>query len=574
MIHYTLSVPNTSSHYIDVTLDVDGLSGDTFSLQLPAWRPGRYELGNFAKNLKRLEAFDGTGTALSYRKTSKDCWEIRTNGSDTLRVTYSYHTTEINAGNCYADESVLYVNPVHLCLYAPARMHETHRVTLDVPANFRIAGSLPLTGTTMEAASFDELADSPFVAGAQLQSDYYEVRGIRFWLHFNGECRPDFGLLKKEFAAFTETQLQFWGDFPVNEYHFIFMILPYRFYHGVEHQRSTVISLGPGYALHQGKTYEDLLGVSSHELFHTWNIKYIRPAEMLPYEFSKENYARTGFVYEGFTTYYGDLMLRASGVFTDEAYFNTLEERLHKHFHNYGRFNLSVADSSWDTWLDGYVPGAPYRKTSIYDEGNLVAFMLDVLIMKHSRNEHSLKDVCRRLYEEFGKRQKGYTEADIIRLCGEAAGVSLGEFFDRYVFGTADFEPMLRSCFDYLGVDMQMLPSGQLSERWFGFKTQEHGFMRKVSLVAPGSPAWEAGLGIGDEIVAVNGYTLKNDLNEWLNYFSTEINSLTVSSNGRIKTIQLNKAQSERLFFPNIRLRFCETTNSEQNKAARKWFGS
>jgi predicted metalloprotease with PDZ domain len=186
----------------------------------------------------------------------------------------------------------------------------------------------------------------------------------------------------------------FWQDCPVDEYHFIFQIVPYKFYHGVEHKKSTVITIGPGYAINGGDVYEDVLGVSCHELFHLWNIKTIRPIEMLPYDYTKENYSRSGYVYEGFTTYYGDKILLSSDVFNEQQYFVTLQERLLKHFHNFGRFSLSVTDSSWETWLDGYLPGAPYRKTNIYDEGCLIAFMLDVLILKATGNTKSLRDVC------------------------------------------------------------------------------------------------------------------------------------------------------------------------------------
>ncbi|MBK7816258.1 MAG: hypothetical protein IPJ60_01145 [Sphingobacteriaceae bacterium] len=249
--------------------------------------------------------------------------------------------------------------------------------------------------------------------------------------------------------------LIFWSDFPFDEYHFLFQITPFKFYHGVEHFKNTVIALGPGYDLHQAKVYEDLLGVSCHELFHAWNIKTIRPKEMLPYDYTKENYAETGFVYEGFTTYYGDKNLYSSGVFTVEQYFETLEERLDKHFNNFGRYNLSVAQSSWDNWLDGYVPGVPYRKTSIYDEGNLIAFMLDVIIMEATQNKRSLRDVCRKLHNEFGKKGKGYSKENIIELCEEAAGKDLKDFFNKFVFGANDYDEGLVPCFNYLGSDFQ-----------------------------------------------------------------------------------------------------------------------
>lgn len=555
MIHYKLYLKNPQSHYIYVDLTIDNISSSTIELQLPAWRPGRYELGNFAKNIKRVDAFNEKNEPLNYVKSSKDLWVIETDGSKKITLTYSYHTTEINAGNCYADEKQLYVNPVHLCMYIPDRMQEEHTVELNIPDDYKIATSLKKEGKILTSSCFDELADSPIIASASLQSDFYEVKGIKFWLHFVGECKPDFEKFKTDFTKFTQTQLSFWGDLPVKEYHFLFQILPFKFYHGVEHLASTVIAIGPGYALNKGKTYEDVLGVSCHELFHTWNIKFIRPAEMHPYDFSKENYARTGYVYEGFTTYYGDLLLLSSGVFNTKEYFETLEERLTKHFHNYGRFNLSVAHSSWETWLDGYVPGAPYRKTSIYDEGNLVAFMLDVLIMKHSYNKNSLRNVCRELYQEFGKKNKGYSEKDIIDLCEKMAGRSLKTFFDQYVYGTDDFQKPLVDCFSYLGIELNQTPGTLICESVYGFKTIDFGNNRKVSMIAPYSPAWKAGLSIGDEILSVNGYTLKNDFNDWMNYFKDEDIEITVSSNQSLKQIKLIKSSKSISYFDVFKLK-------------------
>lgn len=567
MIHYKVYLKQTSSHYIYVDLTIDNISSPTIELQLPAWRPGRYELGNFAKNIKRVDAFGEKEQTLSYTKSTKDLWVIETLGAKKIKVSYSYFAGEpANAGNCYADNTQIYANPVHLCMYVPNRMQEQHVVELDIPDTYKIATSLKVEGKKLTAASFDELADSPFMASAQMQSDSFELEGVKFWLHFLGECKPDFGKIKTDFIKYTKAQFSFWDGCPVNEYHYLFQVLPFKFYHGVEHQKSTVIALGPGYNLNKGKTYEDLLGVSSHELFHTWNIKYIRPTEMLPYDFTKENYARTGFVYEGFTTYYGDVMLFTGGVFSQEQYFETLEERLVKHFHNYGRFNLSVAHSSWETWLDGYVPGAPYRKISIYDEGNLVAFMLDVIIMKNTNNQKGLRDVCRELYNEFGKKQKGYTENDIISLCEKMADVSLKEFFTKYVYGTEDYEPQLKECFDYLGWQLVKIPSAQLNEAVYGFKTIDFANNRKVSMVAPYSPAWKAQLGIGDEILAVNGYTLKNDFNDWVAYFKDTEIELTISSNQQLKQVKLVKSSKPISFFDNYKLK-CDLASNTNFQA-------
>ena len=404
MIKYSLYQKNPASHYIYVDMFVENVSGDKLQLQLPAWRPGRYELGNFARNVKRVDVFNEKNEGLNYTKLNKDLWEVELKNASSIKITYSYYAAELNAGACFADTSQMYVNPVHCCMYVLGRTKEEHQLELQIPDNFYIATSLKRQNKTLIAVDYDELVDSPFMASAGIKTDFYEINGVKFYLHFNGECQPDFNKIKSDFSAFTKKQIEFWNDFPYDEYHFLFQILPFKFYHGVEHKKNTVIAIGPGYAVNSGPTYEDILGVSCHELFHTWNIKTIRPVEMQPYDYTKENYARTGYVYEGFTTYYGDKLLLSSSVFSLEQYFNTLQERLVKHFHNFGRYNLSVAHSSWESWLDGYVPGAPYRKTNIYDEGNLIAFMLDVKILQATNNKRSLRDVCVLLYERYGKK--------------------------------------------------------------------------------------------------------------------------------------------------------------------------
>ena len=572
MIRYTFYQKNPSSHYIYIDLTVDGISSDMVQLQLPTWRPGRYELGNFAKNIKRVDVFNQNGEIVAYTKLNNALWQVNTKGCSSLKVTYSYFAAELNAGACFADENQLYVNPVHCCMYVIGRTNEEHVIELTIPENYRIATSLKQHGKELVASDYEELVDSPFVASKELQTDHYETKGVKFHLHFNGICKPDYSLIKKDFSAFTKKLIEFWGDFPYNDFHFIFQIVPYKFYHGVEHKKSTVIAIGPSFAINSGSTYEDVLGVSCHELFHVWNVKTIRPVEMLPYDYTKENYSRTGFVYEGFTTYYGDKLLLGSSVFNTKQYFHTLQERLQKHFHNYGRYNLSVADSSRETWLDGYVPGAPYRKTNIYDEGSLIAFILDVKILEATRNQKSLQTVCMLLYQRFGKKQKGYAEQDILALVNEVAGADFSKFFETHIYAPSDFEAQLQECFNYLGIHFKKENSGLESEHLYGFKTLDNGFFSKISLVAPYSPAWKAGLFAGDEIMAVNNVVLKNNLNQWLIYFSTnESISLTVNSNERLKTISLSKDKKGGTYFFNPILELLSTSNSETLTNFETW---
>lgn len=572
MIKYKFFQKNPASHYVYIDMEFS-ISGEEITrLQLPSWRPGRYELGNFAKNVKKVDVFNEKGEALSYKKTTKDLWEIDSKNAKSIKVTYSYYAAELNAGACFSDDSQIYMNPVHCCFYVVGREKENCEVHLQIPGNYKIACSLTQNENVLFASNFDELVESPFIASCNLQTESYDVGGVKFYLHFNGKCKPEMDKIKTDFKKFTEYQLQFWSDFPFDVYHFLFQITPFKFYHGVEHLKNTVIALGPGYDLHSQKVYEDLLGVSCHELFHAWNIKTIRPKEMLPYDYTKENYAETGFVYEGFTTYYGDKNLLSSDVFTQAQYFETLEERLDKHFHNFGRFNLSVTASSWDTWLDGYVPGAPYRKTNIYDEGSLIAFMLDVKIMEATGNNYSLKDVCRSLYTDFGKKGIGYTKEDIIQLADKISGISFRTFFDTYVNEASDFEDALIPCFNFLGLHLKKVDSPMLSEREFGFKTIENGTFARISLVAPYSPAWKAGLFANDDIIAVNGMVVRNNLNALLLYSQND-DQLTLSfiNNEQLKSVTINRDKAGKTWFFKSKIELKSDLSDHQIENYRRW---
>ncbi|MBK9285776.1 MAG: M61 family peptidase [Sphingobacteriaceae bacterium] len=572
MPRYLIQQKNPASHYIYFDLVIENINADKLQLQLPAWRPGRYELGNFAKNIKRLDVFNASGEIIPFTKLTKDLWEINTQGINSLKVTYSYYAAELNAGSCYADTDQVYINPVHCCFQISGKENEEHILELKLPDNYQIVSSLKKNNNCLIAESFEELVDSPLMASANIQSEKYTVNDIDFYLDFNGICSPDFEQMKKDFISFTKKTIEFWGDMPVKEYRFLFQILTNKFYHGVEHQNCTVIAIGPGYAINSGKTYEDILGVSCHELFHTWNVKFIRPAEMYPYNYTQENYAKTGYVYEGFTTYYGDKLLYSSQVFNTEQYFETLQERLFKHFHNFGRYNLSVADSSWETWLDGYVPGAPYRKTNIYDEGSLIALMLDVQILKATQNKKSLRDVCVALYNDIAKNKKGYTETDIISYANKISGTDLNDFFKKFVYNSTDYEEGLLTAFEYLGIEFRKEQNPALCEHAYGFKIIEVTNSAKVSLVAPYSPAWKCGLFAGDEIIAINGIVLKNNLNNWLSYFENKVEvELLVNSGDKIKNLKLSKDKKGNSWFFIPKLTITSTATASQKDNFKAW---
>jgi len=567
MIKYTCSAANPAQQYIAVQIEFDTAAAQEL-LQLPSWRPGRYELGNFAKNVKGFKVFDETGKLLNFEKQSKDAWLIETTGSKRIRVEYQYYAAELNAGSTYLSREQLYVNPVNCLAYIVGKEKESCEIDLQIPENYQIACSLKKEGRTLFADDFDQLADSPWICSAGLQHNRYTVNNVVFNLWFQGEIKVDWTRILHDFNAFTSKQLQKFKEFPVGEYHFLFQIVPYKAYHGVEHERSTVIMLGPSYDVFD-TLYKELLGVSSHELYHTWNVKAIRPIEMFPYDFTKENYSKLGYLCEGVTTYMGDLFLYKSGVFSFKQYADELTSQLQKHFDNFGRFQYSVAESSFDTWLDGYLPGAPNRKVSIYTEGCLIAFATDTFILKHSKERFCLDDVMRCLYFDFYLKGKGVSEADYKAMVEELAGASMDMIYEDHIYGTKPYESLLMNSFDYLGLEMVCTPSAKYSAGRLGFKVLPQGMHFVVKAIYPGSPAELGGLMLEDEILAVNSYACNGEIDKWLAYFENEHKVLTVLRKGRY--IELTLPEVNRNFYSDYSIIHQEKPNGGQKHAFEVW---
>ncbi len=577
---YIISYQQPHHHYVDIEFIANVVQSDEVLIQLPSWRPGRYELGNFAKNVQRWEALDERGNALKYEKISKDCWKVQTKDVNQLYIRYNYFANELNAGSTYLDATQLYMNPVNCCVYIPSRITEACEVELKLPENYKVACGMKQetkgNSIFLSAANFHELADSPFIASDSLQHNKFTCEGIEFNFWFQGECRLDWQKLNSDFYKFCSFQLKMMKKAPFEVYHFLFQILPYRMYHGVEHIDSTVIALGPGYNLMKDHLYEDLLGVSCHELFHAWNIKTIRPIEMQPYDYTKENYSKLGYVCEGVTTYYGDQLLSRSGVFTEAQYMQTFNERLQKHADNFGRYNLSVADSSFDTWLDGYVPGVPNRKTSIYDEGCLLAFITDIFIRKQSKNIHSLDDVMVHLYNEFALQQKGYTAADYKGIVEHYANDSFDKIFYQFINKATDYKIALQEAMEYIGCELGEYAPSRFHEHALGIKVSEANGSCKITGIYPSSVADAAGISIQDEILGINDIAIKPEhaggsFSEWCNYFGDQPLLITLSSNFRIRQVQVIPAPNQ--FYKIVKIQKSNTAKLAQKENYKLWCG-
>ncbi len=575
---YIVSYSPHHQHFIDIEIVIKVNAVKT-QVQCPAWRPGRYEMGNFAGNVRGWKALNEKGEALTFKKLTKDLWEVETANCNELHVFYNYYASDLNAGSTYLDDRQLYMNPVNCCMYVPEYRNEPIVMEMLLPEGYRIACSMKM-GTpikvethylhTLTAANYDELADSPLIASPALQLETIQVDKLKVNIWFQGEVKPEWIKLKKDFQTFIGEQIQMMDGCPVDEYHFIFQALPYKFHHGVEHLGSTVIAIGPSYNLMKYDPFNSFLGVSCHEFFHCWNIKTIRPVEMFPYDYTKENYSRLGYVYEGVTDYYGDYLLLRSGVFSEFDYLKAVQQQIQKHFDNYGRFNLSVADSSFDTWLDGYIQGAPYRKVSIYTEGALLAFIVDTFIRSHTNNTKSLDDVMRNLYHDFAKQGKPYSESDYWNIIEKTAGQSCKYIFDNYVNKAADLDVPLVEALKYIGLMMQTAPSKKHCERFWGMKVVEDDGKYKVTAVVPSSPAEQAGISVNDEIDLINGHSLKGNFHDWCSYYGQEQVRLSLVSQSFRRYTNV-KPIAGKEFFPSFFVVKIKDATPVQKAAYKAW---
>jgi predicted metalloprotease with PDZ domain len=574
MIHYRVSYENPLTFYlqIELTLDVAADATAPLELQLPAWRPGRYELQNFAQKIQKVVVEDAaTGQPLPYRKLTKDRWEVPNAASRTIRVRYNFYAHQMDAGGSWLDETQLYLNPVQALMYAEDWQLEECELTLVLPENWQVACGLKQTAPNVfSAKDFDQLADSPLIASPTLTHQQYEAGGLPFHVWVQGEALVNWPKLLADFKAFSEEQLALFGGFPVADYHFLNQFLPYKHYHGVEHNNSTVITLGPAELIMSEGLYKELLGVSCHELFHTWNIKSIRPAEMQPYDYSRENYFRTCFIAEGITTYYGEYLLARSHVRTPAQYFEELNIVLRKHYDDAGGENLSLADASMDLWLDGYKPGVPDRKVSVYHKGALAALILDLTIRQLSGHARSLDDVMRQLYEEFGKTGIGYTEADYVRIVNEVAGRDMHTYFDKFIYGTAPLQEPLDRVLHTVGCQLLVGENASASEGQFGFRTVVKNERTEVTAIWPNSPA-AAALTVDDEIVAVNGRRVDMNLQSLLSSGESTY-EVSVFRQNRLLTVAL-AATPGVSFGQRYAIDKLETADAAQQRGFQQWLG-
>ncbi len=461
-MNYKIWRTDTNTKYINIEAQFSGVNKSIQTVHLPAWRPGRYEIQNFAKNIGLVTAKAENGEELYIIKSKKDAWKIKTNGNENISVIYEFYADIQNAGGSYIDDNLVYINPINCCMYIEEKQNEACTLEINFDQNKDVACSMPFKKetylTTFSASSYHDLVDSPIMISSKIQHKTYACDGHTFHVWVKGKIEINWDILLHDFKGFTQEQINIFGEFPEEEYHFMLWMMPNAYYHGVEHKNSTMMTLGPDDQSFEDM-YSDLLGLASHELFHTWNVKKIRPLELLPYDYSKENYFNTCFVAEGLTTFYGDWILFRCGVFTKEQYKKELESTLKRHFDTSNNAKQSLLESSFDLWLDGYQAGIPERKVSVYHKGAIAALILHDIFLKSNK---SLDDLMKILWIKYGIPYKGYSYKDYQLCCEETKGEKLNEYFEEVIAGNQSLLQLTQNALKSFGFSINMAENGLL----------------------------------------------------------------------------------------------------------------
>ena len=509
-VHYRVDAADPHSRLFTVTLTV-AQPQEQQELSLPVWIPGSYLVREFSKNLQRLTAQQGR-RAVPLAQLDKHRWQADCSSDRPLVLTYEVCAYDTSVRTAWLDASRGFFNGTSLCLRVHG--HEDALHTLDIASNEATAHWSVATGLAPQAidkkgfgvygaSGYDELVDCPVEMGT-FWSGRFTAGGVPHRFVVAGAA-PSFDgkRLLADTQNICETAIHFWHDKgkpPIKNYLFMLNAV-HDGYGGLEHRNSTALICGRRDLPRMGQApategYTTLLGLISHEYFHTWNVKRLRPAEFSRYDYSQENYTELLWFFEGFTSYYDDLLLRRAGLIDDANYLKLLAKATNQVLQTPGRSVQTVAQASFDAWVKYYRQdeNTPNATVSYYTKGSLVALCLDLTLRREGKT--TLDDVMRALW----KRCAGgpMTEADLRAELASLAGRSFDNELDQWVHSTAELP--LAELLAAHGVALKP-EQPQLAQRLGLRVTENHSVQLKT--VLRGGPAETAGMASGDEWLGV-----------------------------------------------------------------------
>lgn len=537
-LRYTVDPHDLAGHRVKITLWITEVTGSTQIVSMPAWIPGSYLIRDFSRHIETIRGRHG-GQWHQPRKLDDHRWAFE-NCRGSLTIEIVVYAWDLSVRGAHVDDSHAFFNgtsvflkvqglesvPCLVDIKRPAGKLRWQAYTSMPPAK----GRLPTDSLgCFLAPDYDALIDHPFELGTP-QVIRFEACGARHSMVFTGQVpNLDLKRIAADVKRVCEAQIKLFEPKTARapfldsapEYVFMTMVTADG-YGGLEHRASTALltSRHELPTLHQTKPpegYVTFLGLVSHEYFHTWHVKRIKPAVFVPYDLAKPNHTRLLWIFEGFTSYYDDLMLVRSGVIDLPTYFKQLAKTITGVHSGPGRHKQSLANSSFDAWTKYYKQdeNAPNSISSYYAKGSLVALGLDLVIRKRSNHQKSLDDVMRALWQGYGRdfyrgKARGLSETGFAQVVKEATGVDVRTELHAWVEQTGDvpLDELLKEALDGHGYALEWLVKDNAPALGATFKPQ--GEFLSIRQVIEGGAAHEAGLSAGDLLVACNGLRIGN----------------------------------------------------------------
>jgi predicted metalloprotease with PDZ domain len=556
---YELSFEDAAHHYISVRALFPAPADSDVELSMAVWTPGSYLVREYARHIEELQFVTAEGRLLPAQKSSKNRWQVHTGSSKGLIAEYKLYCRELSVRTNFVDADSAVLNGAPTFLTMVEESPRKHEVKLNLPEGWKsaVSGLDPLEAKIenhFTAKSYDELVDSPIVAGRDLVIGEFEITDVPHRLvHLGDSSQWDLEETLADVTILAKAAARFWKILPYKRYDFLNVILGGG--GGLEHLDSTLMLSG-SFSTRTESGYKRWLGLVAHEFFHTWNVKRLRPASLGPFDYENENYTQSLWIAEGITSYYDDLLLRRSGLLDEEEYLERLGDQIKALQQTPGRLVQSLSSASFDSWIKYYRHDENSINTAIsyYTKGAVVAFLLDARIRSARGGTKSLDDLMRLLYERYSG-ERGYTPEEFVATANEVSGIDMSDFFARALDSTQelDYQPALA----YFGLELSDAESVAKEKEEAQAKTDEEdadkedpgGWLGatmskdRVRSVKRGTPAFDAGLNANDEILAINGYRLRTGLDDLLENFRPDQEvTITISRGGRLRELKAKLA--------------------------------
>lgn len=555
-VEYKLGISDADAHVIDVQMNMANPDPHGQVLSLPNWLPGSYMIRDFSRNIVSIHA-QCEGETVALVKVDKSTWQAPA-GLAQLSVNYRVYAWDLSVRAAHVDRSHAFFNGSSVFLSAQGYESDSHRVFIQRPLHdadntFEVATTLP--STEIDAAGFglytavdyDELIDHPVEMGAfkRLQ---FDACGVPHEVVLTGGCFFDEQRVVDDLKRICEHEIEFFGKpAPYDRYVFLVMVVDAG-YGGLEHRASTALMITRENLPVLGDKkvsdkYLDFLGLCSHEYFHNWNVKRIKPARFVPFDLQSESYTELLWFFEGMTSYYDDLILVRCGLISQERYLGVLSKTLTRVQRGAGRLTQSVTESSFDAWHKFYKQdeNAPNAIVSYYAKGALVALCLDSLMRRHSDSSVTLDTLMLALWTQWCAGQKGIAEQEPQALVAKLIKEDLSGFFNAALYETDELP--VKNALEYLGVNLQWKArqsaddvggtrAVQVSEEdvdepqslWLGANVADAPGGVRITHVMKASPAERAGLSAGDLLIAMAGFSVsKADVSRHLTRFANQV---------------------------------------------------